>query len=93
MHLSCDIGSADRESGPGVPMWQGHSPRAGLCAGGTGPSPEHPREAAAGERPSKHVLSPVEAAGSRWGGQSRPGVYHLGTYSRGNPAQLWSRRA
>lgn len=57
------------------------------------PPPEHPREAAAGERPSKHVLSPVEAAGSPWGRQSRPGVYHLGTYSRGNPAQLWSRRA
>ena len=93
MHLSCDIGSAGWESCPGVPVRQGRSPRAGLRAGGTGPSSEHPREAAAGERPSEHVCSPVKAAGSRWGGQSGPGAYHLGTYSRGSPAQLWSRRA
>ena len=67
MHLSCDIGSAGGESGPGVPVRQGRSPRAGLRTDGTGPSPEHPREAVAGERPSYHVRSPVEAAGSRFG--------------------------
>ena len=78
---------------PSVPVPQGLGRTAGLRADSTAPSPEHPAEAAAGKRPREHVRGPVEAAGSRWGGQSGPGAYHLGTYSRGSPAQLWSRRA
>lgn len=41
---------------------------------------------------SQQVLPRGSGAGSRWGRQSSR-AYHLGTYSLGSPAQLWSRRA
>ena len=71
LHLSCDIGSTGRSQAL-CPCAAGTRPHGGPPCGWHSPSPEHPAEAAAGERPSEHVRGPVEAAGS--GGAGRAGL-------------------